>query len=84
MQHIIKGLNSAGFSDKDYRLAEPVKPQVSEQPPVQIDITELQGVSDTEAPSETDRTILQGWMGNPSGQNWNAAGNRKPRNYPES
>ena len=55
VQHIIKGLNSAGFSDKDYRLAEPVKPQVSEQPPVQVDITELQGVSDTEAPSETEQ-----------------------------
>ena len=63
VQHIIKGLNSAGFSDKDYRLAEPVKPQVSEQPPVQIDITELQGVSDTEAPSETEQDDFAGLDG---------------------
>ena len=63
VQHIIKGLNSAGFSDKDYRLAEPVKPQVSEQPPVQIDITELQGVSDTEAPLETEQDDFAGLDG---------------------
>lgn len=63
VQHIIKGLNSAGFSDKDYRLAGPVKPQVSEQPPVQIDITELQGVSDTEAPSEAEQDDFAGLDG---------------------
>lgn len=63
VQHIIKGLNSAGFSDKDYRLAEPVKPQVSEQSPVQIDITELQGVSDTEAPLETEQDDFAGLDG---------------------
>ena len=63
VRHIVKGLNSAGFSDKDYRLAEPVKPQVPEQPPVQIDITELQGISDIEAPSETEQDDFAGLDG---------------------
>ena len=29
IQQIIRGLNNAGFSDKDYRLAEPLKPSMS-------------------------------------------------------
>lgn len=61
--HIVKGLNSAGFSDKDYRIAEPAKPQVPEQPPVQIGITELQGVSDMEAPLETEQDDFAGLDG---------------------
>lgn len=40
--HIVKGLNSAGFSDKDYRIGEPAKPQVPEQPAEQIKILDPQ------------------------------------------
>ena len=46
--HIVKGLNSAGFSDKDYRIGEPVKPQTPEQPAEQITLPDPQGVSEPE------------------------------------
>lgn len=46
--HIVKGLNSAGFSDKDYRIGEPVKPQVPEQPAEQITLPDPQGASEPE------------------------------------
>ena len=55
VQQIIRGLNSAGFSDRDYRLAEPVEPvkptPVPEQLPLiepeapQEDFAELDGKS---------------------------------------
>ena len=46
--HIVKGLNSAGFSDKDYRIGEPVKPQAPEQPAEQITLPDSQGASEPE------------------------------------
>ena len=46
--HIVKGLNSAGFSDKDYRIGEPAKPQVPEQPAEQITLPDPQGASEPE------------------------------------
>ncbi len=46
--HIVKGLNSAGFSDKDYRIGEPAKPQAPEQPAEQITLPDPQGASESE------------------------------------
>ena len=46
--HIVKGLNSAGFSDKDYRIGEPAKPKVPEQPAEQITLPDPQEVSKPE------------------------------------
>ena len=46
--HIVKGLNSAGFSDKDYRIGEPAKPKAPEQPAEQITLPDPQGVSEPE------------------------------------
>ena len=46
--HIVKGLNSAGFSDKDYRIGEPIKPQAPEQPAEQITLPDPQGTSEPE------------------------------------
>ena len=46
--HIVKGLNSAGFSDKDYRIGESAKPQIPEQPAEQITLPDPQGVSEPE------------------------------------
>ena len=40
VQRIIKGLNNAGFSDRDYRVSEPIQPKAPEQPPVQIEMDE--------------------------------------------
>ena len=40
VRRIIKGLNNAGFSDKDYRLSEPVIPKPVEPTPVQLEIPE--------------------------------------------
>ena len=51
--HIVKGLNSAGFSDKDYRIGESAKPQIPEQPAEQITLSDQQGCPETETPSET-------------------------------
>ena len=46
--HIVKGLNSAGFSNKDYRIGESAKPKASEQPAEQITLLDPQGVSEPE------------------------------------
>ncbi len=46
--HIVKGLNSAGFSDKDYRIGEPAKPQAPEQAEEQITLPDPQGASEPE------------------------------------
>lgn len=46
--HIVKGLNSAGFSDKDYRIGESAKPQIPEQPAEQITLPDPQGASEPE------------------------------------
>ena len=46
VQQIIRGLNSAGFSDRDYRLAEPVEPVKPAPVPEQLPIIE------PEAPQE--------------------------------
>ena len=46
--HIVKGLNSAGFSDKDYRIGESAKAQVPEQPAEQIMLPDPQGISEPE------------------------------------
>ena len=46
--HIVKGLNSAGFSDKDYRIGESAKPQAPEQPAEQIALPDPQGASEPE------------------------------------
>ena len=47
VRHIIKGLNSAGFSDKDYRLSAPPAPAPAQQTPVQMEISQA-------APLKTD------------------------------
>ena len=57
--HIVKGLNSAGFSDKDYRIGEPVKPQAPEQPAEQITLPDPQGASEPES-AEDDFSGLDG------------------------
>ena len=46
--HIVKGLNSAGFSDKDYRIGESTKPQIPEQAAEQITLPDPQGVPEPE------------------------------------
>ena len=38
VKQIVKGLNSAGFSDKDYRLSTPVPPKKPESMPEQLEI----------------------------------------------
>lgn len=38
VRSIIRGLNSAGFSDKDYRLSEPASPKPAAEPPIQLEI----------------------------------------------
>ncbi len=40
VQKIIKGLNNAGFTDKDYRLAAPEAPLAPDPDPVQLEIPE--------------------------------------------
>ena len=49
MAHIVKGLNSAGFSDKDYRIGESAKPQIPEQAAEQITLPDPQGASKPES-----------------------------------
>ena len=46
--HIVKGLNSAGFSDKDYRIGEATKPKAPEQTAEQITLLDPQGISEPE------------------------------------
>ena len=41
VQQIIRGLNSAGFSDRDYRLAEPAEPAKPAPVPEQLPIREI-------------------------------------------
>lgn len=48
VEQIVKGLNSAGFSDKDYRIGESAKPQVSENPAGQIMQPDTKGVYEEE------------------------------------
>ena len=48
VEQIVKGLNSAGFSDKDYRIGESPKPQVSENPAGQIMQPDTKGVYEEE------------------------------------
>ena len=48
VEQIVKGLNSAGFSDKDYRIGESTKPQVSENPGGQIKQPDTKGVYEEE------------------------------------
>jgi len=57
--HIVKGLNSAGFSDKDYRIGESAKPQIPEQPAEQITLPDPQGASEPES-AEDDFSGLDG------------------------
>ena len=57
--HIVKGLNSAGFSDKDYRIGEPVKPKAPEQPAEQITLPDPQGASEPKS-AENDFSGLDG------------------------
>ena len=57
--HIVKGLNSAGFSDKDYRIGDPVKPQAPEHPAEQITLPDPQGASKPES-AEDDFSGLDG------------------------
>ena len=47
--HIVKGLNSAGFSDKDYRIGEATKPKAPEQTAEQITLPDPQGASEPES-----------------------------------
>ena len=54
VRRIIKGLNNAGFSDKDYRLSvHPVLQPPAPQPPTQIEIPQLD-VPKTSAEDESD------------------------------
>ena len=57
--HIVKGLNSAGFSDKDYRIGESTKPQIPEQAAEQITLPAPQGISKPES-VEDDFSGLDG------------------------
>lgn len=57
--HIVKGLNSAGFSDKDYRIGESTKPQIPEQAAEQITLPAPQGTSKPES-VEDDFSGLDG------------------------
>ena len=58
--HIVKGLNSAGFSDKDYRIGESAKPQIPEQPAEQITLPDQQGCPETGTPLETTEDDFTG------------------------
>lgn len=49
VRHIVKGLNSAGFSDKDYRISEPITPTILEIQPVQMNLDERQEASNVES-----------------------------------
>ena len=46
VQQIIRGLNSAGFSDRDYRLAEPAEPAKPAPVPEQLPIIEPEAPQD--------------------------------------
>lgn len=61
--HIVKGLNSAGFSDKDYRIGESAKPQVPEPPAEQITLPDQQGCPEMEPPLETAEDDFSGLDG---------------------
>ena len=61
--HIVKGLNSAGFSDKDYRIGESAKPQVPEQSAEQITLPDQQGCPEMEPPLETAEDDFSGLDG---------------------
>jgi len=61
--HIVKGLNSAGFSDKDYRIGESAKPQIPEQPAEQITLPDQQGYPETGTPLETTQEDFSGLDG---------------------
>ena len=61
--HIVKGLNSAGFSDKDYRIGESAKPQIPEQPAEQITLPDQQGCLEMETPLETAEDDFSGLDG---------------------
>ena len=61
--HIVKGLNSAGFSDKDYRIGESAKPQVPEQPAEQITLPDQRGCPEMETPLETAEDDFSGLDG---------------------
>ena len=56
-------MNSAGFSDKDYRIGESAKPQIPEQPAEQITLPDQQGCSKTETPLETAEDDFSGLDG---------------------
>ena len=66
--HIVKGLNSAGFSDKDYRIGESAKPQVPEQPAEQITYLTSKGVLKWKPLWKPPRTIFSGLDGKSIGQ----------------
>ena len=61
--HIVKGLNSAGFSDKDYWIGESAKPQIPEQPAEQITLPDQQGCPEMETPLETAEDDFSGLDG---------------------
>ena len=61
--HIVKGLNSAGFSDKDYRIGQSAKPQIPEQPAEQITLPDQQGCPEMETPLETAQDDFSGLDG---------------------
>ena len=53
-------MNSAGFSDKDYRIGESAKPQIPEQPAEQITLPDQQGCPETGTPLETTEDDFTG------------------------
>lgn len=73
--HIVKGLNSAGFSDKDYRIGEsanlrfPNRQQSKSRCPTRRELPNR----------KAQRTILHGWTINLLTQSWNGAENRQKR-----
>lgn len=77
--HIVKGLNSAGFSDKDYRIGESAKRRFPNSQQNKSRCLINKGVLKWNPLWKPPRTIFRGWMGNLSGQSWSGAENRHKR-----
>lgn len=52
VQRIVKGLNSAGFSDRDCRVSEPVLPTEQEEPPEQFVLDGMETMDDLKTDPE--------------------------------
>ncbi len=58
VQGIIRGLNNAGFTDKDYRLSEPPVPKPQEEAPVQMELPPVEETITEDAFSEVDSAAI--------------------------